>query len=156
MADIAEAKRQAGAEAHVARGRQPDKTAVAIDRLVMQQKRIGTFDGEMHEAFGDTLRLLPAQHILAEEAGLLPGDGKAEAGLERRFLGADIVAPMAIALLQPATVERVVAAGDEVVELACFIDRRKQLFGKFGRDIELKPSSPTKLTRVALTSTMPI
>ncbi|MCH8857338.1 MAG: cyclase family protein, partial [Proteobacteria bacterium] len=78
--DIAEAQREIGAQATGARRRPPDQAAVAVDRLVVQQKRMGAVDREQQQAARETGVAPRAQRRAAEEtARLVPGDGETEA-----------------------------------------------------------------------------
>ncbi len=72
-----------------------------------------------------------------ETARLVPGDAEAEAGGERVVLGADVVAPVAVALLGAAGVHGVVA-GVGQPELPAGLDDPVEDVGReLGRDVEL-------------------
>ena len=85
----------------------------------MQQERVGAVDREQQQAACEAGVAPRAQRLAAEEAArLVPGDGEAEAGLERRVVGADVVAPVAETLLDAAGVEAVMAGMRQAVRRA--------------------------------------
>jgi hypothetical protein len=66
---------------------------------------------DRHHALGlDVALALAQQRVAADEARLVPGDGEASPPPGRVLL-ADVVAPVAIGLLDPAVVHRVHAGG---------------------------------------------
>ena len=136
--DIAEAEREIGAEATSARRRPPDQAAVAVDRLVVQQQRMSAVDSEQQQAAREAGVAPRAKLLAAEEtARLVPCDGETEAGLERRVVGTDVVAPVAEPLLDAAGVETIMAGVGEAVRRAGPDQRGVDTLGVFDRHREL-------------------
>src|SRR5262249_38162846 len=101
VAHVAHPHRPAERVAVPGPGDATDQHAVAPDGLVAQEQRLGIGEVEHHQPAAERRLALAQQRIAAHEAILLEGDGEAEAGLERRVLAADVVAPGAVALLHP-------------------------------------------------------
>jgi hypothetical protein len=81
------------------------------DRFVMIKQGLGRFQQELDEALLEATFLLAEQRVAPDEAaGFVQLDRKAEPGLERGIFIGDVMAPVAIALLHPQRVERVIAA----------------------------------------------
>ena len=118
--------------------------AVAEDRLVVQQDRFGIVHQEMYQASAQTFLLVLFQRLAANKVGvLLERDGEAQARLERRVGGGNIVPPMAIRFFAAQRIERMVA-GEAKPQIGALGDQKiEHRAGEFGRQIELHPSSPT-------------
>ena len=107
--DQSKSKCQSCAHAAGARCGEAHDLAVFDHRLVMDDQR-RAIGGQQHQPPHDAILFLPKQRIAAAER-FRPLDGKAQARLQRRDLGAQIVAPMTEALFHAAAVERVVPHG---------------------------------------------
>ena len=77
--------------------------------------------------------------------GLVPADGEAEPGLDRGVLVGDVVAPVAVARLQPQRVHGVVAGHGQAVGLARPDEHVEKLHGVLVGQVEL----PAQLAHVA-------
>src|SRR5437763_10425383 len=110
VGDVAEAERRTDGTTEQPRGDPSDQHVVAPDRLVVIQLAIGALERNRHESPPHALRAPLAERLEADEApGLVPGDGKLQAGLERCVLVADVVAPVPIRLFHAQTVQGMVA-----------------------------------------------
>ena len=102
-----------------AAGEPADAAAVAVDRLAAVQHHRGVVDGEAGEEAGELLRGLRFQRVAAEEGDVLAQlHREAEAGHQRRMVGADVGAPGAVALFEPQRLDGAVAGVDEAVRAA--------------------------------------
>jgi hypothetical protein len=78
------------------------------------------------------------QRLAAQEAtGLVPGEGEAEAGLDRRVFFPDVVAPVPVELLHAQRVQRVVAGVPEAEIRALRDDRVVGVLDHLRRHVEL-------------------
>lgn len=86
------------------------------------------------------------QHRLAanEAAGLVVGADEAQAGFERRVLDADVVAPMAVALLGAAGIHGVEASELQAVRRTGFDNPLEDMQRELGRNVDL----PTQLADI--------
>ena len=97
-------------------GRLADNDAVAPDRFVVVEERVGVVERELDETCTQARIALPRQGVAADESfGFVPRDGEPESGFQRSGVRCDVVAPVAVALLHPQRVERVVTGERQVV-----------------------------------------
>ena len=94
---------------------------------------------ELDEAAGRRALLTDAQQRIVAKiaARLVPGDAEAQAGGKRIVLRADVVAPVAVALLGPAGVHGMVAGVGQAELAACLDDPVEDVDRELGGDIEL-------------------
>ena len=77
-----------------------DQDAVAVHGLVVVEQRVWIVEAELHQPSIHPGLALGHQGIVADEAtGLVEGHAPREAGVERRVLLGDVVAPVAVGLL---------------------------------------------------------
>ncbi len=137
---IAHADGAAERVAVAARRDAPDHLAVAQDRLVVEQQRLGLLHDDLDQAARQRLAALGFNRGAADEVDvLLPRDCEAETGLERRIARRDVVAPVAIAFLAAQRIERVVTGQLETQPLPRLLDQVEDVLHELGRDIQLPP-----------------
>ena len=104
----------------------------------MVEQRLGVFEEELHEPLAHAFLPLAQQRMASDEGRrLVELDSEAEAGLQRRVRIGDVVAVVAVGLLDP---ERVHGVHADMVEPHILpgvdqrvVDARREL----GRDVEL-------------------
>src|SRR5205823_4924494 len=138
--DIAKAERAADAMAPGARRGRADNRAVAIDRLLMIDHRRAfgiVVEGEADQALRLYIALaLLFERGLADEIRLVPPDHETQTRLDWGVLVRNVVAPMAIRLLDPRIVHRVHAGGGQAKLLAGFPQALEHMGAELGRNIE--------------------
>ena len=87
-----------------------DDLAVAQDRLVVEEQRLGILQPELHQPALQSGLALPQHRVAADEIALAGLHRKAEAGLQHMVLVGDVVAEMAEGLFDAAGIERMQAA----------------------------------------------
>jgi hypothetical protein len=90
---------------------------------------------KVHEPTPYSLLTLAQEGFPADEpARLVPGDGEAEAGLQRCVAAGDVVAPTTVAPLHPQRIQGVVARMTEAERCPRADDRLVNIDGQVGRD----------------------
>src|SRR5262245_30802934 len=109
--DVAVRDRRADRVAVAAARHPADRTPIVQDRLAAEgnHRRVG--QGEAGELARQPFGFLPDECLAADEITLVEPDAEAQPGLERRVLGRDLGAPVAVALLEPERIDCPVAAG---------------------------------------------
>ena len=87
------------------------------DRLLAEHDRARIVERDRRQSLRRSLVADPLERLLPLEL-LVPLDGEPEARRDRVVLGADVLAPEAVALLQTERIERTEARGDETVRAA--------------------------------------
>ena len=114
-----------------------DNLAVAHDRLIVIDERLGIGQAELHHARGEPL-LLPAQdRIAADEIRLGEIDGKAETGFQHVILLRDVMAEMPERLLDAAGIHHVHAAQFQIEIAPGFADGLVDMRRHVGRNVDL-------------------
>ncbi len=105
---------------------------------MVMQHHVGVAHGELHQSSLRGLAPCPQESVTsAEPAWLVPCDGESQARLQRCVVGADVVAPVAVALLDPAGGEGVEAARPRAVSARHLGDGVPHVGGELRRDVEL-------------------
>src|ERR1700733_15291473 len=95
---------------------EPDDRAALPDGLVVIQHGFGRFEPKLYQPLEAPGLSLPKQRLAADEAPrLVPFDREAEAGLQRRILIGNVVAPMPIRFFDAQRIQRMIARMDESV-----------------------------------------
>src|SRR5450631_4404019 len=95
---------------------EPDDRATLPDGLIVIQHGIGRLELELHQPLEAPGVSLPKQRLAADEAPrFVPPDREAKAGLQRRILIGDVVAPMPVRLFDAQRVQRMIARMDESI-----------------------------------------
>ena len=112
----------------------------------MVAQQLGVLQAELDQALVAGLFPLVLQRGPAVPGvGLVPADGEAQSGLDRRVLVGDVVAPMPVAGLQPQRVHGVVAGQGQAVGLARLHQRVVELHRVLVGQVQL----PAELAHVA-------
>ena len=111
----------------------------------MVEQRLGVFEEELHEPLAHAFLPLAQQRMASDEGRrLVELDSEAEAGLQRRVRIGDVVAVVAVGLLDPERVHGVHAGMAEPHILPGVDQRVVDARRELGRDVEL----PAKLAHV--------
>ena len=104
----------------------------------MIQEAIGTLESNRHQPAPQARLALAQQRLESDEAaGLVPGDGELQAGLERGVLIADVVAPVAIGFFHAQAVHGVVAGQAQPERAAGADDHVVHRLRELGRNVQL-------------------
>ncbi|OIQ69659.1 hypothetical protein GALL_487370 [mine drainage metagenome] len=121
----------------VGRGNDADDLAIAHQRLVVKQHRLGVGQTELHQPPVQPFITLAQHRVTPDESALLRADGKAQARLQHMILIGDVMPEMAERLLDPARIERVQTA--EPHPHICRLQRLEHMRGLIGGDVKLPP-----------------
>src|ERR1017187_3523207 len=107
-----------------------------VDGLTAEHRE-SSIECKANQLLGWAALLLPQQGVAADEVGLAIGDAELQASFDWRGIGANVGAPVEVALLQTQAIDRVIASVEGAELSAHPGEPLVNIDSIFGRDMEL-------------------